>query len=149
MHLRKHHLSVRPVLGAPRGYVPLQRPQLPFPIATWLPVAQQPEQRLALQGWIVFEQLDNPGPIVDKRVGSRAVGPRLPELARQSGAAFILPHGAHAHTRPRGSLFLSSAFGTFAQHYKDLRVPLHRTPFVLEHDGGPAPQLTASSGSSD
>jgi hypothetical protein len=111
-------------------------------------IAQQPEQRLALQRRIVLEQFGDPRPIVDKRVGPRTVGSRLPELARQFGAAFVLPHGAHAHTRARGSLFLSSAFGTFAQHYKDLRVLLHRTPIVLEHDGGPAPQVTASSGSS-
>jgi hypothetical protein len=82
MHLRKHHLTVRTVLGAPRGDVALQGTHLALLIATWPAVAQQPEHRLALQGWIVLEQLGNPQPVVGKRVGPRTVGSRLPELAR-------------------------------------------------------------------
>jgi len=82
MQLRKHHLTVGTVLAAPGGDVPLQRPQLTFLIATWLTVAQQPEQRLALQRRVVLEQIDDPRPVVGKRVGPRAVGSRLPELAR-------------------------------------------------------------------
>jgi len=78
-----------------------------------------------------------------------SVGPRLFELAGQPGAAFIRPRGAHAHTRTCGSLFLGSAFGAFAQHQEDLRVLLHRTPIVLEHDVAPAPQPRASGGNSD
>jgi hypothetical protein len=145
----ENHLSVRTVLRTPGSNVPLQGAQLPRLIASRLALAQQAEQRLALQRWITLEQLGDQRPVFSKRVGPRAVGPRLLELAGQPSAAFIRPRRAHAHARTCGSLFLSSAFGAFAQHHEDLRVLLHRTPIVLKHDVAPAPQPSASGGKSD
>ena len=82
MDLGEHHLTIRSVLRTPGGDVPLQGAQLPLLIATRLAFAQQSEQRLTLQRWVVLKQLGDPRPVVGKRVGPRAVRPRLLELAR-------------------------------------------------------------------
>ena len=79
--LRKDHLAVRTILSSPGRDMPLQRAQLALLIPTRVALAQQPEERLALERRVVLQERGDPRPVLSKWVGTRAIRARLLELA--------------------------------------------------------------------
>src|SRR5215471_1400341 len=82
MHLRKHDLLFRAMLGTPERNPALERAELPELIAARMMVAQQGKQGLSLHRAVAFKMSLHPRPVVGERVGARAIRPRLLELAR-------------------------------------------------------------------
>ena len=116
------------MLGAPERNPTLKRAELALLIAFGVLVAEQRKQRVGLYGAIAFQMRLHPGPVIGERVGTRAIGAWLLELAGQRAAPLIVARRIGMHARPGSSLFLGFAFVAFAEHDMYLCISLHGRP---------------------
>src|SRR5438477_4818850 len=128
MHLRKHNLAVRAMLGAPERNPALEGAELADLIAPGMKVAQQRKQRLGLHGAVAFKMGLHPGPVVGKRIGACTIGAWLLELTRQRTRLLIFTGRIGMHTRTGSSLSLGFTFVAFAEHDIYLSISLHVRP---------------------
>src|SRR5579885_245408 len=93
--------------------MPTQRAVLRGAIALGVSFAQKSKQRSRLECWIAFELLDDPLPIILKRVFARlpVMGPL--QFGRELSCLLILACCAFTHPRSRSSLALGFPFASF------------------------------------
>jgi len=97
VQLCEHHVLVRATLGAPGLHTALERPQLPFLVASRILPHQHLEQCLGLQRRRLDQHRLQLWPVLEERILVRPPVTRLDQLRRQFAATHVLARGLPIH----------------------------------------------------
>lgn len=125
LHLFKDHLTLRPMQRAPPGDMAAQGDHLSRPVAVWMLLDEQGEQRPCLQRWIPLQLGHDPLPVLLKGILASEPGSGLLELRGPFSQPPILASRSFTHPCFSGGELLRRACFACLHIQRNLAILFH------------------------